>query len=97
MNSFGTTQAGLRCSEAMRRPLPCKVNQISQTPVHKKQIWESLYNPDFNCTEFGAIRKQYGLNSFKISVREFRRFRAEAQLLIGWSAKRELSKIKAMS
>ncbi len=34
-------------------------------------IWEKLYNPVFNYGEFALIRNQAGLNSFKISVKEF--------------------------
>ena len=34
-------------------------------------IWEKVYNPDFNYGEFATIRNQSGLNSFKISVKEF--------------------------
>lgn len=34
-------------------------------------IWEKIYNPDFNYGEFATIRSQSGLNSFKISVKEF--------------------------
>ncbi|MCM1093631.1 MAG: KilA-N domain-containing protein [Lachnospiraceae bacterium] len=101
-------------------------------------IWEKVYNPDFNYGEFATIRNQSGLNSFKISVKEFvartnaislqakagryggtyahkdiafefamwispefkvyivkefQRLKAEEHRLIGWSAKRELSKI----
>lgn len=101
-------------------------------------IWEKVYNPDFNYGEFATIRNQAGLNSFKISVKEFvartnavslqakagryggtyahkdiafefamwispefkvyivkefQRLKEEEQRLIGWSAKRELSKI----
>ncbi len=101
-------------------------------------IWERVYNPDFNYGEFAIIRNQSGLNSFKISVKEFvartnaksvqakagryggtyahkdiafefamwispefkiyivkefQRLKAEEQRLLGWSAKRELSKI----
>jgi len=101
-------------------------------------IWEKLYNPDFNYGEFAIIRNQAGLNSFKISikdfvektnaisiqaktgryggtfahkdiafefgmwispefkiylVREFQRLKEEEQKQLGWSAKRELSKI----
>lgn len=101
-------------------------------------IWEKVYNPDFNYGEFALIRNQSGLNSFKISVkefvartnavsiqakagryggtyahkdiafefamwispefkiyiiREFQRLKTEEQQLLGWSAKRELSKI----
>ena len=34
-------------------------------------IWEKVYNPAFNYGEFATIRNQSGLNSFKISVKEF--------------------------
>lgn len=101
-------------------------------------IWEKVYNPDFNYGEFAIIRNQSGLNSFKISVKEFvahtnavslqakagryggtyahkdiafefamwispefkvyiikefQRLKHEEQRLLGWTAKRELSKI----
>ena len=101
-------------------------------------IWEKVYNPDFNYGEFAIIRNQSGLNSFKISVKEFvahtnamslqakagryggtyahkdiafefamwispefkvyiikefQRLKNEEQRLLGWTAKRELSKI----
>lgn len=101
-------------------------------------IWEKVYNPHFNYGEFAIIRSQSGLNSFKISVKEFvartnaisiqakagryggtyahkdiafefamwispefkiyivkefQRLKEEEQKQLGWSAKRELSKI----
>ncbi len=101
-------------------------------------IWEKVYNPDFNYGEFAIIKSQSGLNSFKISVKEFvartnaislqakagryggtyahkdiafefamwispefkvyivkefQRLKEEEQKQLGWSAKRELSKI----
>ena len=101
-------------------------------------IWEKVYNPNFNYGEFAIIRNQAGLNSFKISVKEFvaktnaislqakagryggtyahkdiafefamwispefkvyivkefQRLKEEEQKQLGWSAKRELSKI----
>ena len=100
--------------------------------------WEMLYNPDFNCTEFGTIRNAAGSNNFVLSVKnwieqtnaigirskagryggtyahrdiayhfgmwispkfqlllvkEYQRLKSEEQHLLGWSAKRELSKI----
>ena len=100
--------------------------------------WEMLYNPNFNYGEFATIKSQAGLNSFKISVKEFvartnaicmqakagryggtyahkdiafefamwispefkiyvvkefQRLKADEQKLLGWTAKRELSKI----
>ena len=100
--------------------------------------WEMLYNPDFNCTEFGTIKNAAGSNNFVLSVKtwiertnaivirskagryggtyahrdiayhfgmwispkfqlllvkEYQRLKAEEQKSLGWSAKRELSKI----
>ncbi|MEO6229342.1 MAG: KilA-N domain-containing protein, partial [Ferruginibacter sp.] len=34
-------------------------------------IWESIYNPGFNYGEFATIKSQAGLNSFKISVKDW--------------------------
>jgi hypothetical protein len=34
-------------------------------------IWESVYNPIFNYGEFAIIKSQAGLNSYKISVKEW--------------------------
>ena len=34
-------------------------------------IWESIFNPSFNYGEFAIIRSQAGLNSYKISVKEW--------------------------
>lgn len=34
-------------------------------------IWESVFNPAFNYGEFATIRSQAGLNSYKISVKEW--------------------------
>lgn len=31
--------------------------------------WEILYNPDFNCTEFGIIKNMAGSNNFVLSVK----------------------------
>jgi len=101
-------------------------------------IWEQVFNPDFNCGEFAIIKSHAGLNSFKISVKEwvetthaigitasagryggtyahrdialefgmwinpefkiylikeFQRLKAEEQKMLGWSAKRELTKL----
>ena len=101
-------------------------------------IWERLCNPNFNCVEFDIIKSQAGLNSFRLSakdwmvktnaigimskagryggiyahkdiafefavwispefkvylIREFQRLKEEEQKQLGWSAKRELSKI----
>ena len=100
--------------------------------------WEMLYNPNFNCTEFGTFRNMAGSNNFVLSVKtwiektgaigifskagryggtyahrdiayhfgmwispkfqlllvkEYQRLKAEEQKMLGWTAKRELSKI----
>ena len=34
-------------------------------------IWESVFNPAFNYGEFAIIKSQAGLNSYKISVKEW--------------------------
>lgn len=34
-------------------------------------IWERIYNPDFNYGEFATIKSQVGLNSYKLSVKEW--------------------------
>jgi len=34
-------------------------------------IWEQIYNPNFNYGEFATIRSQAGLNSYKLSVKEW--------------------------
>jgi hypothetical protein len=33
--------------------------------------WEMLYNPDFNCTEFGIIKNAAGSNNFVLSVKQW--------------------------
>jgi hypothetical protein len=35
-------------------------------------IWEKIHNPDFNYGEFAVIKSQAGLNSYKLSVKEWR-------------------------
>ncbi|MBL0315687.1 MAG: KilA-N domain-containing protein [Flavobacteriales bacterium] len=34
-------------------------------------VWETMYNPNFNSTEFGVIRNQAGLNSFVLSTKKW--------------------------
>lgn len=34
-------------------------------------IWEEIHNPNFNYGEFAIIRSQAGLNSYKVSVKEW--------------------------
>ncbi|MCL2028425.1 MAG: KilA-N domain-containing protein [Bacteroidales bacterium] len=33
--------------------------------------WEALFNPDFNCTEFGTIRNAAGSSNFVLSVKQW--------------------------
>jgi len=46
-------------------------------------IWERVHNPTFNCGEFAIIKSQAGLNSYKISVKEW----VEKTNAIGLTAK----------
>lgn len=34
-------------------------------------IWEKVYNQNFNCVEFDIIKSQAGLNSFRLSAKEW--------------------------
>jgi hypothetical protein len=34
-------------------------------------VWERIYNPAFNYGEFAIIKSQAGLNSYKLSVKEW--------------------------
>ena len=34
-------------------------------------IWEQLNNPNFNCAEFDIIKSQSGLNSYRLSAKEW--------------------------
>src|SRR5690554_773399 len=45
--------------------------------------WESLYNPDFNYTEFGTIKNAAGSNNFVLSVKQW----IESTQAIGITAK----------
>ena len=101
-------------------------------------IWEKVYNPAFNYAEFDIIKSQAGLNSYRLSakewmektgaigiisktgryggtyahkdiafefamwispefkvylIKEFQRLKSEEQKQLGWSAKRELTKL----
>ena len=67
-------------------------------------LWEILYNPHFKPLEFEGFKKEAGLNAFTLSpqkwiefelyiVKEFQRLKEQEQAQLGWSAKRELSKI----
>ena len=43
----------------------------NRNTVEFRGIWESVYNPSFNYGEFAIIKSQAGLNSYKISVKEW--------------------------
>ena len=34
-------------------------------------VWEQIHNPDFNYVEFDIIKSQAGLNSFRLSIKEW--------------------------
>ena len=34
-------------------------------------VWEEIHNPNFNYGEFAIIKSQAGLNSYKLSVKEW--------------------------
>ncbi len=34
-------------------------------------VWETMYNPDFNSTEFGGIKNEAGTNRFVLSVKQW--------------------------
>ena len=47
---------------------------ISLTDMLKAKdvgIWEKLNNPNFNCAEFDIIKSQAGLNSYRLSAKEW--------------------------
>ncbi|MBQ4068906.1 MAG: KilA-N domain-containing protein [Lachnospiraceae bacterium] len=69
-------------------------------------IWEEMYNEDFDTNAYDEIMQEAGLNRFIMSVKqwvspqfklylikEFELLKKEEQVLLGWSAKRELAKI----
>lgn len=43
----------------------------NRNTVEYLSIWESIYNPDFNYGEFAIIKSQVGLNSYKLSVKDW--------------------------
>lgn len=43
----------------------------NRNTVEFLSIWESINNPNFNCVEFDVIKSKAGLNSFKLSVKEW--------------------------
>ena len=34
-------------------------------------VWETVYNPDFNYGEYAIFKSQAGLNSYKLSIKEW--------------------------
>ncbi len=46
-------------------------------------IWERIHNPDFNYGEFATIKSSAGLNSYKISVKEWVAKTGAIGLLVG--------------
>jgi hypothetical protein len=43
----------------------------NRNTVEFLSIWESVYNPDFNYGECATIKSQVGLNSYKLSVKDW--------------------------
>ena len=43
----------------------------NRNTVEYLSIWEKIHNPNFNYGEFDLIKSQAGLNSYKISVKEW--------------------------
>jgi hypothetical protein len=43
----------------------------NRNTIEYLRIWESFYNPDFNYGEFAIIKSRAGLNSYKLSVKEW--------------------------
>ena len=44
---------------------------IWENTVEFLGIWEKLNNPNFNCAEFDIIKSQAGLNSYRLSAKEW--------------------------
>ncbi|MDR2710880.1 MAG: KilA-N domain-containing protein [Burkholderiales bacterium] len=55
-------------------------------------IWEQVHNPDFNYGEFAAIKSQAGLNSYKLSVKEW----VEKTNAIGLTAMKQSPILRAL-
>ena len=47
------------------------LNRFGTTPLLSLTLFflKHFYNPDFNCTEFGAIKNAAGSNNFVLSVK----------------------------
>jgi len=43
----------------------------NRNTVEYLSIWEKIHNPNFNYGEFDLIKSQAGLNSYKLSVKEW--------------------------
>jgi len=56
---------------------------INRNTVEYLGIWERTHNPDFNYSEFATIKSSAGLNSYKISVKQW----VEQSKAIGLKAK----------
>ena len=47
-------------------------------------IWEEIHNPNFNYGEFAIIKSQAGLNSYKISVKEWTEKKCDWNNIKSW-------------
>lgn len=43
----------------------------NRNTVEYLDVWECIYNPDFNYGEFAIIKSKAGLNNYKISIKEW--------------------------
>lgn len=52
------------------KPFRNIINRFSKT-TELLGIWESVHNPNFNYGEFDTIKRHAGLNSYRISIKEW--------------------------
>lgn len=48
-----------------------QIGCVNRNTIEFIGIWESVYNPNFNYGEFAIIKSQAGLNSYKLSVKDW--------------------------
>ncbi len=47
------------------------MSKTRESTIEVLGIWKRVHNPGFNYGEFATIRSQAGLNSYKISVKDY--------------------------
>jgi len=58
-------------SKARKTTIEVQGTEITVLAVEFLGIWESVHNPVFNYGEFATIKSNAGLNSYKISVKDW--------------------------